>query len=142
MGYSWKGAVFLLLCWMLVSPRSMTLSRASLCIWGNKLKLQYFAHLMQTKTHGKDPHSGKDWRELEEGDRGWDGCMVSLIPWTWTLANSKRWWGTRGPGVLQPMGLKIERHDSATEQQQPKPELVYLPTCVIPWRMYGISISV
>ena len=29
----------------------------------------------------------------------------SSIQWTWTWANSRRWWRTGRPGVLQPMGL-------------------------------------
>ena len=48
------------------------------------------------------------WERLnavgEEGNRGWDGWMVSLIRWTWTGANSGRWWGTGKPGVLQSIG--------------------------------------
>ena len=38
--------------------------------------------------------------EGEEGIRGWDGWMASLMQWTWTWANFGRWWGTDGPGVL------------------------------------------
>ena len=34
------------------------------------------------------------------GTRGWDGWMASLTQWTWTWANSRRWWGTEKPGVL------------------------------------------
>ena len=40
---------------------------------------------------------------------------------TWTWANSKRWWGTERPGLLQSMGSQRVRHDWATEQQQPPP---------------------
>ena len=33
---------------------------------------------------GKDPDDGKRLKAEAEGDdRGWDGCMASLIPWTW-----------------------------------------------------------
>ena len=50
------------------------------------------------------------WERLnavgEEGNRGWDGWMVSLIRWTWTGANSGRWWGTGKPGVLQSIGSR------------------------------------
>ena len=56
--------------------------------------------------------------EGEEGDRGWGGWMASPIQWTWTWANSERWWGTRKPGVLQSMGLQRVGHDLATERQQ------------------------
>ena len=69
---------------------------------------------------------GKDswyWQRLraegEEGDRGWDGCMVSLTQWTWVWTNSKRWWGTGKPGMLQFMGLQRVEHNLVNEQQQP-----------------------
>ena len=49
------------------------------------------------------------WQRLkaggEEGKRGWDVWMASLIQWVWTWANSGRWWGTGKLGVLQPMGV-------------------------------------
>ena len=31
----------------------------------------------------KDPDAGKDWRQGEGDDRGWDGWMASLTQWTW-----------------------------------------------------------
>ena len=43
--------------------------------------------------------------------------MASLIQWTWTWANSGRWWGTGKPGVLQSVGLQRVGQDLATEQQ-------------------------
>ena len=61
------------------------------------------------------------WERLratgEEGNRGWDGGMASPIQCTWTWANSKRWWRTGKPGVLQSMGSRRVRHDLVTEQQ-------------------------
>ena len=60
------------------------------------------------------------WERLkakgEEGSRGWDAWMASLIQWTWTWANSGRWWGTERRGVLQSMGSQRVRHDLVTEQ--------------------------
>ena len=41
-----------------------------------------------------------------------------LQQWTWTWANSGRWWGTGRPDVLQSTGLQRVGHDWATEQQQ------------------------
>ena len=46
-------------------------------------------------------------------DRGWDGWMVSLTQWTWIWANSRRWWRTGKPGVLQSMGSQRTGHDWA-----------------------------
>ena len=43
---------------------------------------------------GKVPEAGKDWGQKEKCVRGWDGWMASLMQWTWTWANFRRWWGT------------------------------------------------
>ena len=53
-----------------------------------------------------------------EGDRGWNGCMASLTQWTRVWANSRRWWRTGKPGVLQSMESQRVRHNLATEQQR------------------------
>ena len=43
-----------------------------------------------------------------------EGLMLKLqyfshpMQWTWTWANSRRWWGTGRPGMLQPMGLQSQ----------------------------------
>ena len=47
----------------------------------------------------------------EGDDRGWDGWMASLTWWTWVWVNSRSWWWTGRPGVLQFMGSQ-----RATEQ--------------------------
>ena len=77
-----------------------------------KLKLQYFGHL----THLKRPWC---WERLRVGgagdDRGWDGWMASLTQWTWVWVNSRSWWWTGKPGVLQSMGSQRVGHDWATE---------------------------
>ena len=48
------------------------------------------------------------WERLKAGgerdDRGWDGWMASLTPWTWIWASSGSWWWTGKPGVLRFMG--------------------------------------
>jgi len=60
------------------------------------------------------------WERLKAGgegdDRGWDGWMASLTQWTWVWANSRRWWRTGKPGVLQSMGSQIVGHDWETER--------------------------
>ena len=59
------------------------------------------------------------WERLREGgegdDRGWDGWMSSLTQWTWVWVNSRSWWWTGRPGVLQSMGSQRVRHDWVTE---------------------------
>ena len=57
-----------------------------------RLKLQYFPHLMRTADSlDKSLMLGKIDAEGEEGVRGWDGWMASLIQRTWVWANSGRW---------------------------------------------------
>ena len=52
-------------------------------------------------THWKSPWCWERLRaEGEEDVRGWDGWTASPMQWTWTRANSGRWWGTGSPGVL------------------------------------------
>ena len=50
------------------------------------------------------------WERLREGgegdDRGWDGWMASPTGWTWVSVNSRSWWWTGRPGVLQSWGHK------------------------------------
>ena len=52
-------------------------------------------------THWKSPWCWKGLSaEVEEGVRGWDGWMASLMQWTWTWANFRKRWGTGRAGVL------------------------------------------
>ena len=96
-----------------------------------KLKFQYFSHLMRradslekTLMLGKIEGRRRRWcwerlkAEGEEGDRGWDGWMGSLIQWTWTWANSGRWRGSGKPGMMQSTGSQRVGCDLATEQRQ------------------------
>ena len=76
---------------------------------------------------GKDPDARKDWRQKERGQRGWDIWMASLIQWTWTWANSRRWWGTGQPGLLHSTGSRKVGLDLATDQQHSNPKLYYCP---------------
>ena len=43
----------------------------------------------------------------------------SAIQWTWTWANSGRWWGTGKSAVLQSMGSQRVGHDLVTKQPPP-----------------------
>ena len=80
--------------------------------------LQYFGHLMwrlmtlATLTHLKRPWYWERLKVRGEGDdRGWDGWMASLTPWT----TSGSWWWTGKPGMLQSMGSQRVRHNWVTE---------------------------
>ena len=74
------------------------------------------------------PHSCKElthWKRLwgweglgargEGDDRRWDGWIASLTRCTWVWVNSRSWWWTGRPGMLQFMGSQRVRHDRATE---------------------------
>ena len=79
-----------------------------------KVKLQYFGHLMLT--HLKRPWCWERLRAGGEGDnRGWDGWMASLTQWTWVWVDSRSWWWTGRPGVLQFKGSPRVRYDWVTE---------------------------
>ena len=71
------------------------------------LKLQYFWP-PDTKSWliGKDPDAGKDWRWEEKG---------TTEDETWVWVNSRSWWWTGRPGVLQSMGLQRVGHNWVTE---------------------------
>ena len=64
---------------------------------------------------GKDSDAGRDWRQEEKGTTGWDGWLASLTRWTWVWENSRSWWWTGRPGMLQFMGSQRVRHDWDTE---------------------------
>ena len=59
------------------------------------------------------------WEGLGAGgegdDRGWDGWMASLTQWMWVWVNSRSWWWTGRPGVLQFMRSQRVGHDWETE---------------------------
>ena len=62
---------------------------------------------------GKDPDAGKDWRQGEKGTTEFE--MASLTQWTRVWVNSRTWWLTGRPGVLQSMMLQRVGHDWGTE---------------------------
>ena len=80
-----------------------------------KLKLQYFGHLMgRTDSLEKILILGKT-----EGRRrrGWQRMrwLDGIIDSTWVWVNSRSWWWTGRPGMLQFMGSQRVGHDWATE---------------------------
>ena len=81
-----------------------------------KLNSNTLATWCEELTHLKRPWC---WERLKVGgegyNRGWDGWMVLLIQCTWVWVNSRSWWWTGKPGVLQSTGLQRVGHDWATE---------------------------
>ena len=84
---------------------------------GLTLKLQYFGNVMwRANSLGKTLMLGKI---EDKRRRGWQRMRWTASPtqWTWVWANSKRWWTTEKPRMLQSMGLQRGGHDLVTEQQ-------------------------
>ena len=62
-------------------------------------------------THWKRPWCWERLRAGEGGNRGWNGGMASPTQWSWLWVNSRSWWWTGKPSVLQSMGLQRVGHD-------------------------------
>ena len=115
----WRIDAFELWCWRRLLRVSWTTRRSNQSILNEisleyslerlmlKLKLQYFGHLMQITDSLKRPWCWERLKAGGEGDgRGWDSWMVSPTQWTWVWVNSRNWWWTGRPDVLQSMGLQ------------------------------------
>ena len=82
-----------------------------------KWKLQYFGHLIwRANSLEKILKLGKI-EGKRRGQQSIYGWMTSLIQWTWTWVNSRRWEIGR-PDVLQSMGSQRVGHNLVTEKQQ------------------------
>ena len=67
-------------------------------------------------THLKRPWCWERLKVEGEGDnKGWDGWMASPTQWTWVWVNSRSWWLTRSPGLLQSTGSQRVGHNWETE---------------------------
>ena len=64
---------------------------------------------------GKDPDTGKDWGQEEKGTTEDKVIQWHHRQWTWFCVNSRSWWWTGRPGMLQSMGSQRVGHDWATE---------------------------
>ena len=75
---------------------------------GLMLKLHYFGLLMQRANSLENTLmlGNIQTTKGEGGNRVWDGWMVSLTQWPWIWANSRKYWGTGKPGVLQSTGFQ------------------------------------
>ena len=71
---------------------------------------------MQKLAHWKRPWCWEWLKTKGEGDnRELDGWMASLTWRTRVWVNSRSWWWTGRPGMLQSMGSQRVRHNRATE---------------------------
>ena len=122
---SWRRSVLLNIHW---KDRCWSWSSNTSATWCEEL------------THWKRPWC---WRRLKVGgegdDRGWDGWMASPTRWTWVWANSRRWWRTGKPGLLQSMRSQIDM----TEQLMlmlPEPQSPHLcPVSPAVWPLVRVG---
>ena len=81
-----------------------------------KLKLYTLVTWCEELTHWKGSWYWERMREGGEGDdRGWDSWMATPVQWTWASVDSRSWWWTGRPGVLQFLGSQRVGHNWATE---------------------------
>ena len=122
----WKIDAFELWCWRRLLRVPWTAGRSNQSILKEispeysleglklKLKLQYFGHLMQrADSFEKTLMLGKIEGRRRRGWQRMRGWMASLTQWTWV--NSRSWWWTGRPGMLQFMESQRVGHDWATE---------------------------
>ena len=76
------------------------------------LKLQYFGYLMWRVDPLEKTDAGRDWGQEEKWTT--EDEMASPTRWTWVWVNSRSWWWTGRPGVLQFMGSQRVEYDWAT----------------------------
>ena len=90
--------------WMFIGRTDVEAETNTLATWCEEL------------THWKRPWCWERLRAGGEGDdRGWDDWMALPTQWTWVGVDSRCWWWTGRPGVLEFMGSQRVRHDWATE---------------------------
>ena len=72
-----------------------------------KLKLQYFGHVMwRADSFEKTLMLGEIEGRRRKGQQRIRCWMASPAQWTWVSVNSRRWWWTGRPGMLQSCGCK------------------------------------
>ena len=77
-----------------------------------KLKLQYFGHSNTLMQRTDSLEKTLMLVKIEGGIRWLDGITSW---WTWVWVNSRIWWWTERPGMLQSMGSQRVRHDWETK---------------------------
>ena len=81
-----------------------------------KLKIQCFVHLIRrADSFEKTLMLGKIEGRRRRGWQRMRWLEASPTQWTWVRVNSRSWWWTGRPGMLQSMESQRVRHDWATE---------------------------
>ena len=125
----WRTAAFELWCWRRLLRIPQTARRSNQSILKEYQPWDFFGRNdAKAETPVLWPPHAKSWligRRLrcweglgaggEGDDREWDGWMASRTRWMWVWVNSRRWWWTGRPGMLQFMESQRVGHDWATE---------------------------
>ena len=118
----WRIHAFELWCWRRLLRDPWTARRANQSILkeispGCSLKgLIYFGHLMRrANSFEKTLMLGKIEGRRRRGRQSMRWLDASPTQWTWVWVDSRSWWWTGRPGMLQSMGSQRVRHDWATE---------------------------
>ena len=118
----WRVDAFELWCWGILLRVPWTSRRSSQSIlkeispeyslkdWGWSRSSNTLVTWCEELTYWKRPLCWEGLKAGREGDdRGWDGWMASPTLWTWIWVNSRSWWWTGKPGMLQSLGLQSDR---------------------------------
>ena len=87
------------------------IGRTNIWSWNSNTLATYCEEV----THLKRPWCCKRLKPGEGDNRAWDGWKASLTQWTRVWVNSRCWWWTGRPVMLQFMGSQRVRRDWATE---------------------------
>ena len=82
------------------------------------LKFQYFGPMMRRANSLERTLMLRKIEGRRKQQKGWDSWTSSPSQLTWVWANSKRYWRTGKPGVLQSMELQKVGHNLGTKQHQ------------------------
>ena len=113
------------------------------CSWNSNTVATWWEEL----THWKRTLMlGKiEGRRRRKQNRGWDGWMASPTQWTWVWVNSRSWWWTGRPGVLQSMGPQRIGYDWVTERnwshREYVPEQIFWPDFCYYFRLQCLGLS-
>ena len=101
------------------------------------------ATLCEELTHMKRPWCWERLKVEGEGDdRRWDDWMASRTQSTWVWVNSRDWWWTGRPGLLQSMRLHRVRLDWATELNwRFSNQFIFLLLYWVIWALYILGIN-
>ena len=96
-----------------------------------------------SRTGLSDFHTSLKEKRVSEDEMA--GCTASPMQWIWTWADSRRWWGTGRPGMLQHTWSQRIGHNWVAEQQLlPDPKvlesrylIIFIFASLVPSSVFG-----